>query len=47
MGQNPETRNENTEIDKVGATSDNLTSQAGLTFLAKTSQLDKIAQIEI
>jgi len=33
MGQDPETCNEKTRIDKVGLTSDRLTSRAGLTFL--------------
>ena len=33
MGQDPETCNEKTKIDKVGVTSDRLTSRAGLTFL--------------
>ena len=33
MGQDPETCNEKTTIDRVGITSDKLTSRAGLTFL--------------
>ena len=33
MAQNNETCNEKTRIDRVGITSDNLTSRAGLTFL--------------
>ena len=34
MSQDPETCNEKTTIDRVGITSDKLTSRAGLTFLA-------------